>query len=120
MDWTATMSHVITVAPELPQDWVRDYLERSGDTEIGDPTVPWEWYQDPHGFITYYTLQGHFWILQAYGDGPYWDAWAINEARERGCSRVVFLTRRNPAAFARKFGYRCIGFLMEKAVETAH
>jgi hypothetical protein len=105
----------------IPRELIEWYCERSGDTGIGDPTVNWEWaYHEDHGFITYVLLGGKFWILNCCGDGAFWDSWAMEKAREEGCSVIAFLTKRNPWGFMRKYDYDLTGYLLTKEVATKH
>lgn len=93
--------------------WISDYLRKSGDDSL-DASHNLE--VNEHGFLTWHALGEQFWGINVYGDGDYWDAWIIRKAKELGCTKICFLTRRNPEAWKRKYGYELAAYVMEKKV----
>jgi len=55
-------------------------------------------------------------IIQCYGDGKYWDNMATELAIKNKVDKIMFITKRNPQAFERKYGYKVIGYAMERGV----
>lgn len=90
----------------------RDYFNRSGDTELG---VGWK-EENEHGFCVWRVQEGMLILVNVYGDGTYWDAWATEKAKELELSKVFFATKRNPQGFVRKYGYEVVGYILERKV----
>ena len=94
-----------------PADLKR-YFEKSGDAELLDG----ELVENEHGFMVFDIQGTTFRLLHVYGDGRYWQALAERAAKLAGCERVVFGTRRPPAAFVRRHGYKLTGYILEKEI----
>lgn len=94
------------------RDSVQKYFEKSGDTEIAHGRITTRgddfciWNETPDSIV----------LIQVYGDGALWDAWAIDMAKKLGKKKITFATQRNPKGFVRKFGYEVTGYILEKEV----
>lgn len=96
----------------MPSDAQLDFMRRTGDTTI-DGT---NYVENEHGFASYKVRDDSILIIQAYGDGRYWEQFFRQKAKEHKVSRCVFYTRRNPKAFARKYGAEVVQTLMKVEV----
>ena len=97
----------------IPEGWVQDYLDRSGDDKLEDGRVL---YHPEKGFVVYHTTDTALVLVHVYGDGQFWDSFAHVKAKELGLEKITFGTRRNPEAFRRLHGYEIIGYILEKKV----
>jgi hypothetical protein len=92
---------------------LQKYYEKSGDSFI----YPDNLVVNDHGFMTWTVdPEGTFLGLNVYGDGAYWDEFSQTLAKHLGCKRIRFSTRRNPKVWEKKFGYKQVGYIMEKEV----
>lgn len=91
---------------------LRDYYNRSGDTELG---VGWM-EENEHGFCVWRATEDSVVLVNVYGDGSYWDSWATEKAKELEKDKVLFATKRSPKAFVRKYGYEVTGYILERKV----
>lgn len=89
---------------------LRDYLNRSGDEALG---LGWM-EENEHGFCVWRVKDGTLILVNVYGDGRYWDQWADEKCAEQKLTKIQFGTRRNPATFERKYGYKVTAYLMER------
>lgn len=96
----------------INRDDMLDYFERSGDDYIVEGTL----IQNDHGFMIYRVFKEEFCIMQAYGDGKYWDNLANELAKANGCKNLKFGTKRKPEGFCRKYGYKVSGYILTKEV----
>lgn len=91
----------------------QEYWDKSGDTII----IPTNFTRNEHGFASY-SIEGEVLIIgNVYGDGGYWRDFFNDKAKENGCTRLRFATRRNPEAWNRKYEFECVGWILEKDVE---
>jgi len=97
----------------MNEEWVKDYLARSGDDEIATDC---NLVENENGFIVWNRYKDQFVIINCYGNGRYWDEWSNNKAKEIGCTTVFASTKRNPAPYLRKYGGKLVGYLMEREV----
>lgn len=90
---------------------LRDYFNRSGDTELG---TGWS-EENEHGFCIW-RKQGEdtLVLVNVYGDGAYWNGWADRKAEELQCDNILFVTKRNPAGFVRKYKFEVTGYVLER------
>jgi len=91
---------------------LRDYYNRSGDTELG---VGWM-EENEHGFCVWRVQEGQLILVNVYGDGTFWNTWATDKAKELELDSILFATKRNPKAFVRKFKYEVTGYILERKV----
>lgn len=98
---------------DIPEEWIEDYLNRSGDDCISAGTIL---VHPDKGFVVYNTTDDTLILVNVYGDGKFWDSYAQVKARELGLSKITFGTRRNPDTFIRRHQYKIIGYILEKKV----
>jgi len=55
-------------------------------------------------------------IHNLFGDGQYWEQFFIGLAKRLGLKKIMFLTKRNPKAFERRFKCKLVGYLLEREV----
>lgn len=96
------------------KEQVIDYLSRSGDDEVFTDN----WTENEHGFISYKVDGDKFLWFNVYGDGKYWDEYVTTLAEGLGCKKIIAATRRNPAPYERKYGYKVTGYIIEKEVNN--
>jgi len=89
-----------------------DYLQRSGDKYI-DGT---NYVENEHGFASWELKPDCIHVIQVYGNGEYWDEFFRQLAKDHGVDSYLFYTRRNPKAFARKFGAKTVQTIMQVEV----
>ena len=85
-----------------------DFLERSGDKAITNTN----YIENDHGFASYKIENNVLHVIQVYGDGKYWEKFFRKIAKENNVTRAMFYTRRNPKAFARRFGAKVVQYIM--------
>jgi len=93
------------------------YKEKSGDISDGLALVP-IFRTNEHGFITMSVEKDILFVHQCYGDGQYWDDFAVQYAKDKGLTKIRFFTFRSARAWERKFGYKQIGVIMQKDLEV--
>ncbi len=96
------------MTPEQQQD----FLERSKDTTLRDDNL----IENEHGFMSWYISEDKFVPLQVYGDGAYWQQRIEIMASDLGAKSILIGTRRSPKAYMRKYGYKLVGYVLEKEV----
>lgn len=101
----------------IPEEWVKEYLKKSGDEKLPDGKLEIL----PYGFLIWGLNQsGDFVIVAVYAVNGYGKAMYsfINSlAKKYGCKKLVFATQRRPEPFIRKYGFRLKGYILEKEVE---
>jgi len=96
------------MTPEQQQD----YLKRSKDSHIYTDNL----IENEHGFMSWSVYEDKLVAHQVYGDGVYWDNYLNELAKQLGLSKIMIATQRNYKAFERKFGFKLIGYILEKEV----
>ena len=101
-------------------DWIKIYHKKTGEHLTGWPGAAFI-FDDERGFCVYIKDDTTLIIGEVCGDGRYWLSYLNDKAKKLGCTKLRFWTRRNPAAFTRKFGFTLTGFsdghsIMEKEV----
>lgn len=96
----------------MNQDDFERYCRKSGDDGVYATNLV----DNEHGFCSFRTDRNVLYIINTYGDGKYWDEYLTKVAKENGCTKMRFHTRRNPEAFARKYGAKLVGYVMEREV----
>lgn len=100
--------------------WLKLYQAKTGEYPNGWPGSEFV-FDEERGFCVFIQDGDVLVIGEVCGDGRFWFSYLIDKARELGCNKLRFWTKRNPAAFARKFGFVLTGFsdghyIMEKEV----
>ena len=98
------------MTPEQQQD----YLKRSKDTKIFLDNI----IENEHGFMSWCVSDNKFVPLQVYGDGVYWQQQIENMTQELGLNSILIGTRRSPKAYIHKYGYKLVGYILEKEVQN--
>ena len=88
------------------------YLDKSGDEEIFTDNL----IENDQGFASWNIHRGKLVILNVFGAGQFWDSFFVALAKGLGVNKITFGTRRNPKAFERKYGYKVVGYILEKEV----
>lgn len=92
---------------------IEKYFLKSGDNVIHGEMIVHE----GHGFTSLQMAEDRLIVMSCFGDGGYWDKFHVELAIALGLKKIMFGTRRNYKAFERKFGYKKIGYILEKEVK---
>lgn len=91
----------------------KEYWDKSGASLV----LRNNFIRNDHGFSTH-SIDGDVLVIgSVYGDGEYWNKFFHGVAKDNGCKKMRFTTRRNPDAWERKFDFKCVGWVLEKEVE---
>ena len=106
---------------EVQEKFLSSYLDKSKDTleeflEGDNSREISEW--EDLGWIEYSKHDNVLWVHNAYSCKPHRETLEIwnnlkQLAKESGCDRIHFTTRRNPKAFERLFNAKAIQYKME-------
>lgn len=88
------------------------YLGLTGKVNIDCEII----YIEGKGFISYAIQGDRLLIPDLYGNGKFWLDYALTLAKEKGCTKLVGGTRRNPKAYAKMFGTKVVGYVLEREV----
>jgi hypothetical protein len=91
-------------------EWMSYYEHKTGEPFKGWTGANFI-FNEEYGFCVYIQDGTTLIIGEVCGDGWHWCSHLNNKAKELGCNKLRFWTKRNPAAFARKFGFVLTGFL---------
>jgi len=92
---------------------IKQYLKKSGDTSINPANL----IENSHGFMSWrINKPDTFVLINVYGDGNYWDRFMVELAKQLGLKKIVAATRRSPKAAMKKYGYKQVGYILEKEV----
>ena len=102
------------------EEWIGVYEKR-----LGMKYTPEEYeltaFHPEHGFFSFidpaYTEPGVFEVHLMVGDGEYWMRLMKQAMKESGCTKVRFITRRNPEAWTRKYGAKIRAYIMEADID---
>lgn len=101
MDLSATLGEMVTT-----------YLHLTGKANIDCEII----YIEGKGFISYAIQGDKLLIPDLYGDGKFWLDYALKLAKEKGCTKLLGGTRRNPKAYEKMFGTKVVGYVLEREV----
>lgn len=73
-------------------------------------------FDEEHGFTTYRVVGDMFYVGCVCGNGDYWQEVHNKLAKENGCTKIKTGTYRNPKPIMRKYGYRIVGYILEREV----
>lgn len=101
-------------------EWFKRYHAKTGEYPNSYPGSEFV-FDAEHGFCVHIQDGDTLIIGEVCGDGRHWLNYLTVIAKELGCNKLRFWTKRNPAAFARKFGFVLAGFsdgnfILEKVV----
>ena len=101
----------------IPKQWLEDFFRKSGDDELADGNVV----VLPFGFCVWDVNEdGDLLLLQVYatkGSGKRMNAYINELAKQIRAKKIVFVTKRNPKPFERKYGFKLVGYLLEREVK---
>jgi hypothetical protein len=73
--------------------------------------------ENEHGFMSWKVDGEHFVCINVYGDGPYWDTYMNELAKQLGCKKILGSTQRKSyKAYVRKYNFKLVGYIFEKEV----
>lgn len=92
------------------------YFAKSGDTPevLKLSMAAGDVIQNEHGFAVVQLTEDALLIHACCGDGKYWQEQFEMLAEKGGVKKLAMITRRNPEAWERRFGYKVKKFYMEK------
>jgi len=89
------------------------YFLKSGDERIIDKNLT----ENEFGFASFEKRGDRLIVHNVCGDGLYWDRFFVALAKINGCRKIVCSKRRSTKAYARKYGFKVAGYILEKEVE---
>ena len=96
------------------------YCEKSLDTEEEFLEPNYNTYVREHeGFWCEYSIEGDiFWIWTSYSEKDTIKRWAeiIQLAKDYGCKKIQFTTKRDPRLWERRFGFKPVAYKMEYVI----
>lgn len=98
---------------EIPKEWLIDYFNKSGD----DTLILTNLIATDFGFASFDIKGDELILYQVYGNGDLWDRYFVELAKRLNLKKIKFGTKRNYKGFERKFGYKLVGYILEKEVE---
>jgi hypothetical protein len=103
----------MVVKNEIPKEWLMKFFEKSGDDAliITNLTVT------DFGFASFDVDGDELVIYQLYGNGKLWDKFFMDLVKKMNLKKIKFGTKRNPEGFEKKFGYKLVGYILEKEVK---
>ena len=73
--------------------------------------------ENEHGFMSWKIEGDKFVCITVYGDGPYWDKYMNELAKQFGCKTILAgTTRKSYKAYVRKYNFKLVGYILEKEV----
>lgn len=103
----------MVVKNKIPKDWLEKFFEKSGDDVLYTDNLT----ITDFGFASFEIKNNAIVILQVYGDGKMWDKFFVELAKTLNVNKIKMATKRNPRVFERKYGYKTVGYIMEKEVK---
>jgi len=97
----------------MNEEDIERYLEKSKDKHIETENL----IENEHGFMSWTTFEDYLVAIQVYGDGEYWNRYLDELAKELGYDKILIATKRSYKGFERKFGFKLIGYLLERRVQ---
>ena len=74
-------------------------------------------YHPEHGFVTFSTNEDVLEVGNMCGDGKYWFGVLKEIMKMERLSKLTGFTRRNPAAWERKYGVKVKGYYVEVGID---
>lgn len=97
------------------QEWIKFFEKKASCKYTPLPGSQLE-FDELQGFCNWKQDNDIMYIGVTCGNGMYWNNFIQLKAKELGCKTLRFGTYRNPATFIRKFGYKVVGYILEKDV----
>lgn len=94
---------------EIPQEWIDKYYAKSGDIDLAPTKYG---HVCEQGFANWNITPTAIVVVQCFGDGAFWLDF-FKKMTSKTDHKIQFATRRNPKAWARKYGYKVVGYIME-------
>ena len=96
------------------EQWINWYKKRTGCEDLSLHPDELVFFHPEHGFITYLVHDNILELHHMAGDGKYWQKFIRNMLMGMyGVKKIRAFTRRNPEAWARKYGGHIRGYYME-------
>ena len=98
-------------------EWLKYYEKRTGckNLELSpDETV---FFHPEYGFITFFTHDDILELHHMCGNGKQWQKLLVKIMKDYGFTKLRAFTRRNPKAWARKYGGHIRGYYMEADIK---
>ena len=98
-------------------EWLKYYEKRTGCKNLelsSDETV---FFHHEYGFITFFTHDDILELHHMCGDGKQWQKLLVKIMKDYGLTKLRAFTRRNPKAWARKYGGHIRGYYMEADIK---
>ena len=104
-------------AARTPGEWLEWYEAHGGskDLELDDREMTC--FRPEKGFITFLIHDDILELHHMCGDGKFWQNELVKIMRRKGLSKLRAFTRRNPGAWARKYGAHIRGWYMEAGLD---
>lgn len=110
---TAAKTAKITKNPHTQSDWENWYKARTGCEDLRLHPEEIVLYHTEHGFVTFLTHDDVLELHHLCGDGKYWQKVILNVMKFEKLKKLNAFTRRNPKAWAKKYGGHIRGYYME-------
>ena len=102
------------------EEWIERYEEGSRSRfrlSHGEQIV----FEEDKGFFSYVVCEEReaLEIPKMVGDGRYWAKVIKEMVKKMGLKKALFFTKRNPAAWIRRYGGKIYGYFLEVTLEEA-
>lgn len=95
--------------------WIKRYEKKTGNKFNPFPSAQIE-FDEVNGFCTWEKDGDILYVSDTCGNGRYWEKFLDQKAKELNCKSIKFATTRQPTIFTRKYGYKIVGYVLEKEV----
>ena len=96
-----------------PAEWLDWYAAHGGSRDLELDERELACFDPERGFITFLIHDDILELHHLCGDGKFWQGELVNIMRGLGLSKLRAFTRRDPKAWARKYGGHIRGWYME-------
>lgn len=96
-----------------PREWVDWYVQHGGSRDLEQLDDEITLFHKEHGFISFVIRDNILELHHMVGDGKYWQQVIIKIMKLANLDKIRAFTKRNPKAWARKYGGHIIGYYME-------
>jgi hypothetical protein len=102
------------------EEWIEVYNKKLGMKYVPDEHEITAFHPE-HGFLSFidqaYSEPGIFEVHLMVGDGEWWMRRIKEVMRQTGATKIRYITRRKPEAWARKYGARIAAYIMEADID---